>query len=579
MRRVLLLLFLTLDVLFAYNNLTISKQKSNLFDFEIGIYEDVNNSLSFDEIRSIDKFVPQSNKISRGYSVSTFWLKFDISNNKKKDIDTVIYFTENLAHEVDCYIISSDGRVEKKSQGVGYYIDGEINRLQNPQFNLILKEGETKQIYIRLFSHYPTFSAFYIMEKDGLNSYMLDYNMAYSLYFGAMIALLLYNFFIYIFSRDISYLLYIMLVSSLVLWQLAFNSFPPMDSFSSTNGYYRAGSPISFMIVFLIFFSRSILDTKRLLPRVDKFIVYMGYTALVFAISALIFLYEAYIFINILATFAFPFLLYIGFVSYKMGNKVALFYIVAQSVFLPMSTLFSLMSDGMIGYSFVTRHGMAIGSFIEMILFSLALAYRIRLLKDEKIEIINLSNIELEAKVQERTKELELSKIKLIELANRDPMTNLYNRRYLFEISKVEIEKSKETKEPLSLIMLDIDKFKNINDTYGHAVGDKVIKIFADSMKSQIREDDISFRIGGEEFVILLPNTDTTEAYQLATKIREYIELKEVSVSEDKSFNFTTSGGVDCFGVDDDTIHQSLHRADLALYDAKENGRNKIVIF
>jgi len=573
MRRVIWLLFVISNSTFA--NIVISNPNDSFYDFEVELYEDVNKSLDFEDIKTLDKFTPISNKISKGYSKSNFWIRFNLQNISQEDIDSIIYFTENLSHEVDCYIVSEDGSVEKQRQGVGYFVTGAKNKLDNPKFNFHIKSGETKSIYIRFFSLYPNFSAFYILNKDEFNSYKLHYNMRYGLYFGAMVALLLYNMFLYLFSRDSSYLLYSTLVLSLLIWQLALNNFFPMDSFSSTDSYYRAGSPVAFFITFLILFSRKILNLKKIYPRLDRFILYMGYLSLFLAILAVIFLHEAYPYINLLATFAFPFLLYVGFLSYRRGNKVALFYIIAQASFLPLSTLFSLMSDGHIEYSLITRHGMPIGSSIEMILFSLGLAYRIRLLEQEKLDVIYTSNIELEDKVKERTKELEVSKMKLFELANRDSLTNLYNRRYLFERSKMYIN----IRKPLTLIILDIDKFKNINDTYGHAIGDIAIKLFAKIALKNVREDDILSRIGGEEFVILLPNTTTKEAYNIATKIRKDIEKSKVDIDENSSFRFTTSGGIDILKDKESDIHQLLHRADQALYQAKESGRNKIVVY
>ena len=257
---------------------------------------------------------------------------------------------------------------------------------------------------------------------------------------------------------------------------------------------------------------------------------------------------------------------------------MALFFIVAQISFLSMTTLFSLMAEGYLEYTLLNRHAIAVGSFIEIILFSLALAYSIRILQHEKLVIIYQANIELDEKVKERTKELEQSKEQLKELANRDPMTNLYNRRFLYEISNELIRVAKRESSPLSIIVFDIDKFKSINDSYGHSVGDEVIKIFA-KLLQQTRECDVAARVGGEEFVLLLPNTDKKGAYEIATQIREEIEKQKVQLESSRSFYFTVSGGVSTFLLGKDKeIDQVLNRADKALYNAKNGGRNKIIL-
>ena len=198
-----------------------------------------------------------------------------------------------------------------------------------------------------------------------------------------------------------------------------------------------------------------------------------------------------------------PFLLIVGFKSYFAGNKTALFYIIAQVIFLSTSIMFSMTTNGHLENTLFTRHGLVLGSLIEMILFSLALAYKIKELQNEKITIINQSNEKLNARVKERTQELENSKEELKLLASQDFMTKLYNRRCFFEMSDELLNSAKKKKEPLSIILFDIDKFKDVNDTYGHAIGDKVIIHFS-SLLNSIKEEHIAARIGGEEFVLLL---------------------------------------------------------------------------
>ena len=157
-------------------------------------------------------------------------------------------------------------------------------------------------------------------------------------------------------------------------------------------------------------------------------------------------------------------------------------------------------------------------------------------------------------------------------------MTNLYNRRSLYEISNELLSIAKREKSPLSLIMFDIDKFKSINDIYGHIVGDEVIKIFA-KLLLQTRGCDIAARIGGEEFVLLLPNTDQKGAYEIATQIREDVEKLKCQVLSYPPISFTVSGGVSTLLLENDNeIDQVLHRADKALYNAKKSGRNKIIL-
>lgn len=162
----------------------------------------------------------------------------------------------------------------------------------------------------------------------------------------------------------------------------------------------------------------------------------------------------------------------------------------------------------------------------------------------------------------------------------RDPLTNLYNRRHLQDISQELINISKREKTPLSIIILDIDKFKNINDTYGHSVGDDVIVQLSLLLKKNTRSSDVIARIGGEEFVILLPNTGIEGALNIADSLRKTIEKENLHVDKNTKINFTISLGVESVdSANDSSIDEPLKRADKALYDAKNSGRNRAVIF
>lgn len=181
-------------------------------------------------------------------------------------------------------------------------------------------------------------------------------------------------------------------------------------------------------------------------------------------------------------------------------------------------------------------------------------------------------------KLQDENEYLKQLSSKLKEQANTDSMTGLYNRRYFTEVSKQLISLSKRTSENLGLIVLDIDRFKLINDTYGHGFGDEVIKHFANIVSGYIRQSDIAARIGGEEFAVFLPNTNRDGIIKIGEKLRHIIE-QEVLYIDSKEFRYTVSIGGDVVWEDDDTIEQTIKRADHALYEAKRSGRNKMVLY
>jgi diguanylate cyclase (GGDEF)-like protein len=188
----------------------------------------------------------------------------------------------------------------------------------------------------------------------------------------------------------------------------------------------------------------------------------------------------------------------------------------------------------------------------------------------------------LEELVKERTQELEASQKQLNLLVNRDPLTNLYNRRYFNDISQTLFNLASRDRDGLSLLMIDMDRFKVVNDSYGHLVGDMVLKELADVLLKTTRSSDVIIRFGGEEFLILLPHTHLNGAKKIAQKIRENVKNLEINIEDniDKIVKFTVSIGVtECYCGDDKEVDTIVHRADEAMYEAKNNGRDKIIIY
>lgn len=200
--------------------------------------------------------------------------------------------------------------------------------------------------------------------------------------------------------------------------------------------------------------------------------------------------------------------------------------------------------------------------------------HNIRLKKTvlEKTRELKSLNKSLEFKVEQRTEALvELNK-ELECLAHTDPMTQVYNRRYFFEVANKAMAFAKRQGSGLSLLMIDIDRFKKINDHYGHDAGDAVCKFFCSTVEKNLRGSDILARFGGDEFVVIFPATKREGAISKADKIRGLIESSVV----EPEIAFTISVGVSELLDADDTVESLLLRADKALYKAKECGRNRV---
>ncbi len=163
----------------------------------------------------------------------------------------------------------------------------------------------------------------------------------------------------------------------------------------------------------------------------------------------------------------------------------------------------------------------------------------------------------------------------LEKLTNIDPLTGIYNRRYFYNISKELIALSKRENRELSLAMVDIDDFKQINDTYGHDVGDDILKLLVEKVNDNIRESDIFMRFGGEEFIIILPNTSSQQANVVMEKVRSVINHQKFL----NDISFTVSIGISNYKKEDKDVESLFKRADLALYSAKNSGKNRVNIY
>ncbi len=172
---------------------------------------------------------------------------------------------------------------------------------------------------------------------------------------------------------------------------------------------------------------------------------------------------------------------------------------------------------------------------------------------------------------------LVMDELELRLLASTDSLTGALNRRHFMELGEREIHRASRYCRPLSVIMFDIDRFKSVNDTYGHLVGDHVLTEFTALCRQVLRQEDILGRYGGEEFAVVLPETKKSEAFELAERLRQLAAETVIEVADSK-LNFTLSAGVAAFQLGYETFDDTLHRADQALYEAKRNGRNRVVM-
>lgn len=186
-------------------------------------------------------------------------------------------------------------------------------------------------------------------------------------------------------------------------------------------------------------------------------------------------------------------------------------------------------------------------------------------------------------KLSEQMKVIYISKEKIERMAITDELTGLYNRRQLFKQLEIEVKRSIRYNDPLGFIMIDVDYFKNVNDTYGHQAGDTVLKEIATSISKSCREVDFVARYGGEEFAVIASSADSKKSHLIAERIRSAVEKRRIRCSGGIEIAVTISLGLVSFGREElkriEKLDLLVNAADEALYRAKESGRNRTEVF
>lgn len=576
--------------------------------------EDKTRELDIGDIRSPthqSRFAPDNQAtLNFGFSDAAEWLYIPVKNPGVDQVRWLLQLEEPRINRAELYEVMPDGKYVAHLAGNQVPVGERDMKHRQSVFSLTSPPGDSA-LYIRVISPGKTMTNLYATAWDEKKFTERNYlgNLLLGVFYGSMLGLLLYNLFLLITVRDASYLWYLLYLSSAIFTYLSINGLGSVflwgDSAylggeSAIIGYF-----VSFFFIFI--FARVFLNTRQLSLQLDRLVVggaaFAGICGLI-SISDLSFTFNwAYAY-----PLSFPFpviLLYVGIVSLRKGVRQSRYYVAAWSIFLLSLPAFFLKDIGVLPNSLANTYSIQLGTFLEAILLSLALADRINILREEKekaeagmLSVLQRSRDELEVKVTERTSQLqektellnqankemtqEINQRKVLEeelrkLATTDFLTGLFSRRQLFELGEKEISRARRNSAPLSLLLLDIDHFKAVNDTYGHAVGDEVLKNFATIFRGALRNVDIVCRFGGEEFVAILPDTDTELAMEVAQRLRQNVEASRFSLNG-VDVKYTISIGLATFQKKDTAINQLINRADGALYRAKESGRNRVVL-
>ena len=254
----------------------------------------------------------------------------------------------------------------------------------------------------------------------------------------------------------------------------------------------------------------------------------------------------------ILVMFVSDYIFTIALYSWLKGNRSARFFLLGAASGLIGAIITALTVLSFIPFTYMTYKANDFGMLIDAVLLSIALADRVK---------------------------STLEKTRIVEKeAKTDIVTGLFNRRAYTETSKIEYQRLLRHKRVLTVIMFDVDHFKKVNDTYGHDAGDYILKSVWIIVEEFMREYDYGFRMVGDEFLLLLPETNAQQASLLAERIRLRIENKKLVDDNNNKFFVTASFGISQYKKIDTSIEDIAKRADKALYQAKKAGRNRVEV-
>jgi diguanylate cyclase (GGDEF)-like protein len=501
---------------------------------------------------------------------------------------------------VQLYSRRLDGSFQMQEAGDSIPFDRRTINYRTFVFELDNEELHNNVYYLKISSRGAVHFLINLWTEKEFLQYASTSQGLIGLYYGLLIVMAIYNLLIFLCIRERTHLYYVVytLMFGLFIASVSGVAFqylwPNNQQWAQLSTCFFTG-----LVIFTAFqFAREFLQTRVHAPRLDK--VILGLMLLSLLQMLMIFVGDILLATRMAIGIGIclpPVILLTAVLCWSRGYRPARFMILGWSFLLLTIFTSALMYADLLPANFFTVYGMQIGSGLEIILLSLALADKMALLKQERTELQMAYSRQLEGysqilekKVSERTselqtamciarrknRELERANKHLTDLATHDGLTGLLNHHTFIEQFKHVIEDARRYKYPLVVMMIDLDYFKHINDTFGHLSGNEVLRKIAQIFSREVRESDLAARYGGEEFTLILTRTSLAEAMTKAEVIRQ--QAKTLQLENAPGMKLTISVGLAAF----DPLSQSadynllLSQADQALYKAKQQGRDRV---
>lgn len=506
------------------------------------LLEDPQGSLQLEQVQGLGFRDNPADSANFGFSASAWWVRLSLGNPGAHAQQVLLRQDYPLIDWLELWAQDAAGAWQVRRTGDRTPFASREVRHRDFIFSLDLPPGSQRTYYLRYASGGPINIALSLYSPQALIERISLEQLAYGCYYGGFLALVLYNLFMFLAVRDRAFLFYLLYVSSYGLYMAVHNGltyqFLWPDSPALANG------SLLLLLGLSLFgglqFTRTILATRRLAPRLDLFGRGLQVVCLLLLLAIPLFSYaqliQPYSFVTLVVTLH---LLLLGVVAFVAGSRPARYYLLAWSALLLGVTVYMLKTFGWLPHNWMTQNAFQLGSLIEMLLLSLALGARVRELHQDSY---------------------------------RDALTGLANRRQFDEGMREGFQLARAQGRALSLLLLDIDHFKRFNDSFGHQAGDRVLQEVARLLQLEVRRPYTACRHGGEEFAVIMPDAGAEAARVLAERLRR--KLAQACRGETP---LTLSIGVASLEDGDFAAPEQLFAAaDDALYAAKSGGRDQV---
>jgi len=554
------------------------------------ILVDDSHKLTLSDVISADKtHFKHSSAIgnSFGFSKANYWLHFSLKNGGLIQDQILLGLAHASIDNAILYSSQADGSYTQAITGESQLHSSRDIDLRNFVFRLTEQKDHLKHYYLLIQTEGSLQLPLTLWTASEFIGTVVRESLLFGAYFGLMLVLVVTAAVSYQMTKDKLFLYYgcYLFATSLMHASLVGFSFqyfwPNLPEWSSRFTAVSVGLTVICALAFSAAFLQLWIQKYRYLKTLYLLLII---TAIAAVLMVLFDNYEKGVLLVASLGLVAPFvILLVALRSLFSGYQPARYFVVAWMFMLAGGMAEVLLVFGFIPHSDYTVYALQVGSVFEVTLLGYALMKRIELLRLDKEQaqldsqqyLFQLNN-KLEALVERRTESLRATNLALTELASHDGLTGLLNHNAVLDYLQRMKHLALRHQNNLAVIMLDIDYFKKINDQFGHQVGDRVLVSIASILKKNLRNSDGAGRYGGEEFILILPETNLDSAKILADRIR--IQIMAMKLTKLAGRQVTASFGISILNHDNPE-EDLVSQADSALYKAKDNGRNQVIVF